>query len=1042
MKNILKHSSYFSERFLTNNEFKKNPDLELYWSKFFQNNRRTFEEALASTSNIPLQDLNNYFHGDFSFEIDNKYIDFAEKYFNKIDEELSLEKANSILSDYSLPFSTFFTPFIALAISELKDKNIMYKEFLENPICALIEKLFQISHKVLILEINVSRVLNANEELNTEERYKIFVQEKLKDKSYLKNLFNEYPVLFRLLLHSINEWVEYISEIIENTLQNKSDLQRVFNNGNELGEIKEIKFGLGDFHNGKCVASIEFNCGKICIYKPRSLAIDKEYNELVKFFNAEKTTKYPFFEMKIFEKNHYGWTEFIEHLGCTNESKIKEFYVRSGNLLGLLYILNATDFHHENIIAHSEYPVPIDLESLLHQDVFEFNENGTDKRAVEKANILIKNSVHSIGMLPHQIFLEKGKKKGIDLSGMSVKSEKLSSYKIQKITNLNSDFIKIDQDFYRITPEKNNPYINEKELKNSNYLKEIEYGFCEFYKWAMNHKDTLKERLEIFSNLESRFIIRATNQYSRLLTQSFHPDLLRNGLARDLFLHRVNINKPQKKDINKVIRKEKNDLLNSNIPYFFTKANETNLYIDEFNKINQYFQKSVMEIIQTKINKLSEEDLSLQLNIIDMSIIAGDYEYLHENVNSNSLKINNSLLSKNDYLYQAIEIGEYILSKSIKGTINGLDDCCWISTVFNGSEDNDWSIGPTGVDLYNGNAGIAIFFAYLSKLTNRDVFKKASYTALNSIRETLKNNLSDFENLGAFDGWTGGLYSMYIVADCWNDRELAGEVHNGIDLINNKLESIEENDVISGLAGILGILLSIYQTKGYTNALRGAEICANKIVNNVIANKNSNYWQSPHDKIAYTGFAHGSSGIIAMLARLYAINKNPQLLDVIRKGLAFERNHYDSSENNWKRSSTEDTIQYSWCHGAPGILLNRLILKNIGYQDHLIDGEIEIAINTVLKKGVVSNHSLCHGNFGQIEILKMACQLTKNAQLAPQIKNMLDYVLHDIRIKGLENLNIKKETQGLMNGLAGYGYGLLSQSTAIKLPSMLMLGPV
>ncbi|HDR8367037.1 TPA: type 2 lantipeptide synthetase LanM, partial [Bacillus cereus] len=122
---------------------------------------------MASTSNIPLQDLNNYFHGDFSFEIDNIYIDFAEKYFQKIDEKLSLENANSILSGYSLPFSTFFTPFIALAISELKDKNIMYKEFLENPICALIEKLFQISHKVLILEINVSRVLNANEELNT-----------------------------------------------------------------------------------------------------------------------------------------------------------------------------------------------------------------------------------------------------------------------------------------------------------------------------------------------------------------------------------------------------------------------------------------------------------------------------------------------------------------------------------------------------------------------------------------------------------------------------------------------------------------------------------------------------------------------------------------------------------------------------------------------------------------------------------------------------------------------------------------------------------
>ncbi len=33
--------------------------------------------------------------------------------------------------------------------------------------------------------------------------------------------------------------------------------------------------------------------------------------------------------------------------------------------LALFYALEATDFHHENLIAEGEHPVPIDLETLF-----------------------------------------------------------------------------------------------------------------------------------------------------------------------------------------------------------------------------------------------------------------------------------------------------------------------------------------------------------------------------------------------------------------------------------------------------------------------------------------------------------------------------------------------------------------------------------------------------------------------------------------------------------------------------------------------------
>ena len=40
---------------------------------------------------------------------------------------------------------------------------------------------------------------------------------------------------------------------------------------------------------------------------------------------------------------------------------MKRFYERQGGYLALLYMLQATDFHHENLIAAGEHPVLLDL---------------------------------------------------------------------------------------------------------------------------------------------------------------------------------------------------------------------------------------------------------------------------------------------------------------------------------------------------------------------------------------------------------------------------------------------------------------------------------------------------------------------------------------------------------------------------------------------------------------------------------------------------------------------------------------------------------
>ncbi len=69
------------------------------------------------------------------------------------------------------------------------------------------------------------------------------------------------------------------------------------------------------------------------------------------------------------DRGAYGWTEFVEAQACDTPEQVQRFYERQGGYLALLYFLEATDFHLENLIAAGEHPVLVDLEALFHPRV-------------------------------------------------------------------------------------------------------------------------------------------------------------------------------------------------------------------------------------------------------------------------------------------------------------------------------------------------------------------------------------------------------------------------------------------------------------------------------------------------------------------------------------------------------------------------------------------------------------------------------------------------------------------------------------------------
>src|SRR5207253_2944365 len=119
-------------------------------------------------------------------------------------------------------------------------------------------------------------------------------------------------------------------------------------------------------------------------------------------------------------------------------------------------------------------------------------------------------------------------------------------------------------------------------------------------------------------------------------------------------------------------------------------------------------------------------------------------------------------------------------------------------------------------------------------------------------------------------------------------------------------------------------------------------------------------------------------------------------------------------------------------------------LASLPYIDDVkIREEIAIALQTTIAEGFGHNHSLCHGDLGNLETLLMATQVLEDGSIYREtLESLAAMLLAGIHTHGwVTALPTGFETPGLMTGLAGIGYELLRLSVPTRVPSVLLLAP-
>src|SRR5262249_40657808 len=105
----------------------------------------------------------------------------------------------------------------------------------------------------------------------------------------------------------------------------------------------------------------------------------------------------------------------------------------------------------------------------------------------------------------------------------------------------------------------------------------------------------------------------------------------------------------------------------------------------------------------------------------------------------------------------------------------------WVGLTLNAHE--QWTLLPSGVDLYGGLPGQALFRAYLGAVTERARSGLLAREALTALRRQVERDRPSIQSIGGFDGWGGIIYTLSHLGILWDEPALLAEAEAMVGLL-------------------------------------------------------------------------------------------------------------------------------------------------------------------------------------------------------------------------------------------------------------------
>lgn len=957
-------------------------------------------------------------------------------------------------ADNPVPFEELFIPFVLFARRKLRQflggrAALLSEAALGQLERSLLHCLSSLSWQALDLEFSAYRsvkralqpfaaVSRARDGQPSKRLYQEFVREMLAGR--LLDFLAEYPVLAKLWTLALENWVQFHREWTARLEADLPLLSASFFSGRRIGKVAAIDADMSDFHQGgKTVLILTFQSGDKLVYKPKNLTMDAAYFRLLDWCNRNGA---PLDQkvVRILDRGDYGWMEYVSHTACSNQEEVGNFYRRAGALLCLVYLLEGTDFHFENLLAAGEYPVLIDLETLFQPRAEPeelFHEPDGHLAAIRQYLF----SVYRTSFLP-QPFKAMGR--DVEWSGLGGGIFD-SVREVPQVRHVNTDEMVLARRPAAEPSRKNMPTLYGEPVPFGAYQEALIDGFNTMYRFCLSRKKELGAEdgpLSAFRGALVRFVFRATYVYGAILKKSLHPDCLRHGIERSIQLemnHRALLVDPQPLPTRYLLREEVEMMERLDIPYFVTTTDSRAIYVPSRRRYVEVFPRSAYDRVMDKVRSLSEADRETQVRFIRYSLLTRTCPDAHlalagpvaDRGTEKEADVSAVPDSKR-WLAGAEEIARMLTDLAVVGHDGSMT---WIGPAVRKGR---YHVSLMETSLYGGNGGIALFFAALADVSQKTVYQDLAYASLKLFRATLtgkhRRRFLERADLHGLNGTVSMLYAMARIGKWFDDMDLLQETEALAAFVTEeRVRKGKSLGLLHGTAGTLLSFLTLYEVCGEPSYLRRAIACGEHLLAHRRTNEAGHFvWsEGTAGTVLDDGFADGAVGVAYALLRLHRHTG-----ETVFRQAAVET--IDSVRGRRGGRTVADG-NLSWCHGASGFGMGYLAAWRAGEAAYRDDAEAVVrAVGTPKQDGV---HHLCCGMMGHVDFLIEASRPFARPDWMGAAARKAAAVCKSWQETGTFVFTPDRNVQppGLWRGLAGIGYEWLRLMAPEQVPSVLLL---
>lgn len=849
----------------------------------------------------------------------------------------------------------------------------------------------------------------------------------------------QYPMLARLLATCCQQWVASTTDLARRLDRDAEAIRGAFGIRDRTLRVAGVTPDLSDPHRGgRTVCLLRFESGAGLLYKPRPLALDRRFAELLAEVTRARGTS-PTRPPRVLDRGDHGWVEFVDAAPCSGRAAVERFQRRAGMLTCLVYALGGSDLHAGNVIAAGEYPVPIDLECIIGAPPAGARR---ESRAARTPGDSPAGSVFRTGMPP---ITRRGADGVFHVAGGLADPDPRPVR--PPTAHTNTDWMIWQGGDAPGRADRNLPVVDERPRPASGYVDQLLEGFRAMYEALRRDRIRLRSArcLRRLEREEFRVLVRDTRSYAALLENALVPQHLTSGADWSIALDVVtapSLAAAERPPCWATRIAERVDLERLDVPYFTGSAARRTFRSSAGVQLEQRLAHTG-QLPRARLARLNARDLQQQLDLLRMSFSIADVKRRHRDRRARAARGLDAEPPGRPVLVEVHAIVDLLERLAVDDG----EAVTWLG--LGGPSPDAPDLEPVGTGLFGGTAGIALFLAAAAAVTNHVAARALAARVLDPLCRRLgdrkqRRALASAIGIGGAAGLGGLVYALASAGRALGNPGCYAAAHAAAGAIDDAAIAKDEAlDVMSGAAGALLGLLALHAATGDGAALRQAVRCGEHLLERRVADPATGLraWTRPRNPLA-AGFAHGTSGIACALRRLAGAAGRDEFRRAATEAWAVgprspARRRAGRTEPRPAAAGASARWPRSWCRGSAGVGLARLAGLDDG--DPGARSAIETALESMSGIETREPDGLCCGRMGRADFLLTAGLRLGRRSLCDAAAALGRQTVTRALGEGRYATGTDEGFRpGLFQGASGIGYELLRMHAPETVPSVLL----